>query len=487
MRTTADIDANIATNAAATGSVARRLFYGFCASALGPVVTAVFQVLSVPLFLHYWGAKLYGEWLILSAIPSYLALSDVGFGTVAANHMTMRVGAGDRSGALETFQSTWIFVTVVSIATAIAVGLAVVLVPTAWFFRGGGMPINQVRASLVLLSVYALVSLQSTLIQAGYRCEGRFASGMLFINASRLAETLAVFGVVLCRATPVLVAGAYLGIRVAATILFATRMLRATPWIRYGVRHATWDSIQRLAGPALAFMAIPAANAISLQGLVIAIGWMLGPVPVAVFSTMRTLTRFPVQLVEAVKSSFWPELSSAYGARNWIRARKLHRCACQAAVVLSALATVFLLAVGPRIFTAWTHGRLRLDMATFQILVAVVFCNSFWNASSIVTLATNTHQRFALVYLSIAVISVALAVVGVSRAGLAGAAASLLVTDLGLGWYVVRLSLMALGESPADFVRALGKVELPSPAKGVARTVASFTRQRSAQLLGRIG
>src|SRR5260370_41898128 len=90
---------NSKTQPGIAGTVRGRLIRGFGVTALGPVVTAIVQIVSVPVFLHFWGVKLYGEWLIISAIPIYLALSDLGFGNVAANDMTMRVIAGYR----ETF------------------------------------------------------------------------------------------------------------------------------------------------------------------------------------------------------------------------------------------------------------------------------------------------------------------------------------------------------------------------------------------------
>ena len=115
--------------------VRQRFIHGLGATALGPIVTILVQVIGVPIFLHAWGLKLYGEWLVLSAIPSYLAFSDVGFGNVAANDMTMRVASGDRRGALETFQSTWLFIsftslTVLSVLLALALPTAAGLQPT---------------------------------------------------------------------------------------------------------------------------------------------------------------------------------------------------------------------------------------------------------------------------------------------------------------------------------------------------------------------
>src|ERR1700731_1725951 len=98
----------------ANKSLRHRFMRGFGATALGPVVTAIIQLGSVPVFLHVWGAAKYGDWLLLSAIPSYLTLSDLGFGNASGSDMPMLVAANDHEGALRTFQSSWVLVTCVS-------------------------------------------------------------------------------------------------------------------------------------------------------------------------------------------------------------------------------------------------------------------------------------------------------------------------------------------------------------------------------------
>src|SRR6266478_3684793 len=92
--------ANLAVGAegevAWSSAASQRLLRAIGATALYPIVTAVIQLVSVPIFLRFWGPRLYGEWLLLSTLPSYLSLSDMGFASVAGNDMTMRVAAGDR-------------------------------------------------------------------------------------------------------------------------------------------------------------------------------------------------------------------------------------------------------------------------------------------------------------------------------------------------------------------------------------------------------
>src|SRR3984957_16438478 len=101
----------------------QRLMRGLGATALGPVVTALIQLGSVPILLHVWGVARYGDWLLLSAIPSYLTLTDLGFGDASGSEMSMSVAANDRNRALETFQSSWALVSAVSFMILFLAGL----------------------------------------------------------------------------------------------------------------------------------------------------------------------------------------------------------------------------------------------------------------------------------------------------------------------------------------------------------------------------
>ena len=75
------------------------------AQAYGQLVTIAVQLALVPLLLHAWGTRVYGSWLLLSAIPFYLTFSDFGFTFIAKNELVMAVAAGRREAALRTFQS----------------------------------------------------------------------------------------------------------------------------------------------------------------------------------------------------------------------------------------------------------------------------------------------------------------------------------------------------------------------------------------------
>jgi O-antigen/teichoic acid export membrane protein len=438
-----------------TATVRQRFLHGFGATAIGPIVTILVQIIGVPVYLHSWGPKLYGEWLVLSAIPTYLAFSDVGFGNVAANDMTLRVARGDRPGALQTFQSTWLFISFTSLLVLLVFIAGIWLLPITRWLNLSSMTPAETRAILILLCTYALLSLQADLTTSGFRCEGNYALGMLIKNILRLTEGATVMVMVAFHAKPIHAAAAFLAMRLVGTPLMGWLMMRKSPWLHYGFRHATLQCTRALAIPAVAYVAFPVGSALSIQGMVLVIAAMLGPIAVATFSTMRTLTRFGFQLMEAVKNSVWPELSAAYGRENWPLARRLHRIACQVSLWSSVGTVVFLFFAGERIVSVWTHGRIVMDVPTFHWLLLVILANSFWYTSSVVTIASNTHERVAAVYLAGTVTSLFLARLLMPHFGISGAAMALLAIDVIVGWYVLSSSLTTLKENTSDFCASM--------------------------------
>jgi O-antigen/teichoic acid export membrane protein len=422
------------------------------------LVTVIAQVVSVPVFLHYWGPTLYGEWLLLSTIPWYLSLSDVGLGSVAGNEMTMRVAAGDRQGALGNFQSAWVIIALVSAVLAVGMVAVTFKLPLGRWLRVHTMTAGQFHGVMLLLTAYALGSLQSTLLTSGFRCDGNYALGTFLLNILRLSETLGSALATACSAGPLIVAAVLMGIRWAGLIVMATLLAARSPWIVWGVRYARAACVREMASPAVAFMAFPFGNAVSIQGMLAVVGIVLGPLAVTAFSTMRTLTRFAFIILETIKQSIWPELSAAFGVENWAYARKLHATACQGSLVACAAAVAFLGVFGERIYRLWTHGCVTFDPALFRALLLVVLADSFWYASSATSIACNLHQKVAVAYAAGSAASVVVAYWTLSKLGLIAAALALLVVDVAMTPYVWHSSLSILRDTPRSFLRELWRL-----------------------------
>jgi O-antigen/teichoic acid export membrane protein len=443
------------TNVDANGGVSKRLMRSFGANALGPVATAIIQLGSVPIFLHVWGAAKYGDWLLLSAIPSYLSLSDLGFGDASGSDMCMRVAANDREGALQTFQSSWVLVTAVSLIAFLLASASVWWIPWQPWLRLSSLPSHQAATIILVLGAYIVVAQQNGVADSGFNSDGHFATSAFWMTILRLAEAVIATIVVVLHRNLLAVAFTYLLVRCVGTISIVFLLRKMSPWIRYGIRYARLTTIRQLAAPAIGFMALPVGYTLNLQGLILLLGARLGPVAVVSFSTLRTLSRLSSQLIGVIKNPLWPELSRAFGEGNIALARRLHRHACQAALGLSILGGSLLWIFGPFVYKLWIRHGVSFDARCFHVLLFVVVTNSLWDISFIIAISINAHSRIALTYPAVAMLSLALAWMLVTPLGTVGAAIALFATDGWMTWLVLRTSLRHVQDDFKNFVAAM--------------------------------
>ena len=111
----------------------RRVIAGMSANSFGMAITIGIQLVSLSLFLYFWDAATYGVWLMLSAIPAYLSMADVGMVTAAGNKMTMAMGKGDLIETNRVFQSAQLFMSVVCCVIAILTIPVIFYAPLPFF------------------------------------------------------------------------------------------------------------------------------------------------------------------------------------------------------------------------------------------------------------------------------------------------------------------------------------------------------------------
>jgi O-antigen/teichoic acid export membrane protein len=429
-----------------------RLRAALGANIFNQAVVLVVQVSTVPIALHFWGARQFGEWLTLSAIPSYLGMTDIGFSSAANNVMCMHTAEGAYDKALRTFQSTWVLVSLVTAAVATALFVVASTLPTTRLLSLQTFSMNDVRITIAGLCLYSFSVLQEGLVGAGYRADGRYGLGRTLTSLIRLVETVLFLGAISLGARPATGALVLGSARTVGVLLERLVLRRTTPWLRYGIAHADRESVRELTRPAFAFMGFPLGNLLGLEGMILAVNQTLGPVAVVAWSTVRTLTRAALQVLSVINSSVWPERTFPYGSRDVALMRRLHRAACQISLYTAVVSVTGLAVVGPTIIRIWTNGRVHDVNMLLWILLVEILVSSFWYTSSVVGAATNNHVRIARRYLVGSALSLLVAIPLLSTIGLNGGALALLSTDLLMLPLVVRVSLELCDDSLPDFL-----------------------------------
>ncbi len=461
---------HIAPAPALTTTVRQRILHGLGANAFGQLVTVIVQLAGVPILLHTWGVQLYGEWLILFAIPAYLSMTDLGFTQSAANDMTARVARGDRAGTLAVFQSLGVLVYGMAGLGMVLTAAVVPWLPLADWLNFQAMDTRTAQWVLWLLAAQVLVALPDGVTHAGFRAGGEYALHFGLHGIVRLLQFAGVWITALAGGGPLAAAGVFMGVRVLATAAFAVLVVRRHRWLRYGRATASAAELRRLLRPALANIAIPLAQALNIQGMVMVVGVVLGPVAVVVFSTLRTLTRLAIQLVTTVAHAVEPELAAAHGAGNRQLQRRLFIHGLRGGLWLALLAAVALALFGGRILEFWTHGRVVMDGALFGWLLASAVASVVWYGSLSMLKAANQHLHAAAVYVLAAAAAVGLAAILLEYTDdLAYAGMALLVMDAAMTGYALAAATNLLGMRP---VMTLAQAANPFPFLHILRSKA---------------
>ena len=258
--------------------VAKRLAKNFAAHGFAQVLTIITTLVSVPLFFAKWGGTFYGEYLLLTALPGYLTITDLSFGATAGNEMTMLAGAGRQDEVQRIYRSAWVLILGLS---AIVLMASCALALTLPFDRWLGLRlIGHREAVLTMLFLIGQIVLaqQGSVIAAAYRCGGFYATGLWANDSLKFLEFLALVAIVLGGGGPVLLTGTVLGLRVVNYLVQYIYVRRLVPWLSLGFRGATLEAIRPLVGPALAYNALPLAQATTLQGSTLVAGRIAGPI-----------------------------------------------------------------------------------------------------------------------------------------------------------------------------------------------------------------
>jgi O-antigen/teichoic acid export membrane protein len=204
-------------------------------------------------------------------------------------------------------------------------------------------------------------------------------------------------------------------------------------------------------------MSFPLVNALNLQGILVVIGYVMGPIAVVTFNTARTISRSAAQGMNLINNSIWPEMSAAFGAGAMDTARMLHRRSCQISLLLCLGITLGVAFLGDWIWRVWTVGKVPTDPVLLDIMLLQMVVSAFWFTSSVVPMATNQHQRMARAMLAATCLALVLAwlLMHVGALGLRGAAIALVAGDLFTAFYVLRESLRLLDENLGDFARSM--------------------------------
>lgn len=436
----------------------KRLLLGLLAMVYSKLGLALVQLAQVPVLAHGWGLQLYGQWLLLSTVPMFLAASDFGFGTAAGNRLIGEVARGEEGEALITFQSAWLVVLGCCLGSLVLVVLLGEALPDRFFAAENALDADQARLVLLVLCLYGLVSVIALLFFGVLRSAGHFARSAMWVATTQLVEGAAVIIAVMLGHSPLVAALALLLVRTLGTLGQVQLARYHSPWLRLGVLRATRQRVQELFRPAVGAMLLPLAQAGYLQGTALAVGAAAGPSMVPIFTSLRTLSRVGLQLLMAASLPLMPEYTAAYarGQLDWIR--RVTGGVVTLSIIVGGGYGLGLGLFGEALLDLWTQGAVQPPLLMIALTAISMLAAALWNTIANLLIAVNRHERFSYLFAIAAGFSVVLTYGFVARWGISYAAAAGLLMDVVVllaAWAAIRAAAGRFPIGPATLIAFL--------------------------------
>jgi O-antigen/teichoic acid export membrane protein len=416
------------------------------AASLQKGVRILEQLLLVPFFLTSWGAAYYGEWLTLTIIPTMLGFSDLGFGTSAANALVLRYASGDKQGAANIAKTGLFIINRVVLCSILISALLIFILD--WFKIFDKSLINRIDAigAISLLMIARILNFYQQLFEAYYRSARKAA---LSINLQSIYSVLNItFGLIVLLTGGNIIAYASVTLIIAVIFnpLYAWKAKHTLALYETNKGKVIKEDIKTITKKGLGYLMSPIWQAIYFQGTTFVVRIVLGPEAVAIFNTVRTVTRVINQAYSMIISTILPELQFELGARNYDKARKIFRTALISVSIISILGSLFLYFGGSWFYEIWTRKALSPPDLMWNIFIGSLFFNAIWWTSSFIYTALNKPYEFAIAGVICSVISVVSAYFFAKSWGLTGAAVGTVIMDLLLFLYIFPRSCKLIGQ-----------------------------------------
>lgn len=360
------------------------LYRNFGAQITSQLVILLVQLGSIPVLLENWGAEKFGIWLMISTVPVYLSLADMGFTFVAKNNMAMAVAGGNQKKAVEIYQSVYVVL--------ICMGLMLFcFYLLCCMFLGEIKPFldKELLIAIGCLGVSAIIYQFMLLLFGAIRAIGRSDLETYFLSFFRVVEfvflVLSVLsgGGVLCASIVILLSKLF-----CAGLLYFW-VLNNVSWGRLGIKNSSWSVAKKMLAPSAKYMLIPVSNSFLIQGPLLFLGYCNSPSVVASFSVMRTVARLGVSAGNVLNYAFVPAYGYSYGARDYsgfLKRVRIHVFFTLVLVVIYGIGTFFL---GEWGYLLLSKDSLDFDQNVFLIIGASVVFEILWNCFSSPGVAIN--------------------------------------------------------------------------------------------------
>lgn len=368
------------------------------------VVTLAAQIVVVPFFLAAWGVHQYGEWLVVTGALMFLSIMELGVAQASATRATLAAGAGDIRAVRISLDTAMAF----SVAAA---GLVLVFASSlSWLLPWSELlrlsSISTTEASLIFLAMSGCLASGFIVgtVAAWLKAADKTALSAFLIAHRRAIDVIVTAIALLLAATPLQLATALL---LTSVFTMLACYIWAAKYSKFGLvtlRHACWVEFSTIFHPALAYMAYPVAQTVTLQGGVQMMNYLTNASTVVAFTMARTMVRLIMQVGMVFSNAIRPEASRLLGEGNDTQAVKVILRGSVLAAGVAVIGMLGMAIAGPWLLQTWSSGKVIMTASFLSLLSLHAVVNVLWYVPATYVFAINRHTQISWCYMCISIL-----------------------------------------------------------------------------------
>jgi O-antigen/teichoic acid export membrane protein len=382
------------------------IFKNFSSLSLNTFVFTFQQLIYVPLFIYFWNAEIYAEWLILFTIPSILAYTELGIGSYAANLIVIAFNTRAKNRVNLIFQNCSNFIFIFILIGSIIFYIINYLFDIYFFLKVKSIS-NYDFYFVVLFLILKFyfttqTSLNLSLLKAVHKYHYLNNFKSLFILSEIIFVTLIlinkgnIYSVALVSAINYFV----------AAILSYIYIKNKFDWFKYEFKKFSFTYFKQIIYPSFSFMIPGLCKAIMIQSTIILISTTNNPSLVVFYNSLRIILNGVRQVVSIISNSFFPEFTIYLAKKNWSQIQKKLILLIKISTAISITSTLLILFFVKIPFIIWTNNEVEWNNIFFLILLIAttvdwlnVPIHSFPYSINKHTLLINSHLSALFIYL----------------------------------------------------------------------------------------
>jgi O-antigen/teichoic acid export membrane protein len=405
-----------------------RIARAFGADVLAQALNVATRLLLVPLFLAKWGADAYGEWLILTALAAWFSLADLGGQLYFINRLTSEWATGN-SRAFQAVLATGLLLFSISfVALYIVVIVVLNWLPIPSLLKLTIVSQDLATMILLIMAFRVLISLPVGLFLGVYRATGSQATSTMYGNTILLLQFIGSALALMMGSGMLVLAALELIPYLLVSIAAIWDLNRRFPKLQLFALQKCERSIFKAAiSPSLHFLGLQFAQAIMIQGSVLVVARTTGPVQVAIYSSMRTVTNVVSRFIGMLSHAAWPEITRLAALHREEELTGLFKTILALTLAFGAIYLGLVIIFGESVFIWWLNNRLRYDASVMYLLGCQAVITALWTVGGNILMATNKHEGYAWWQVVASSIGILLCYFGAIEYGLSGSILGLIL------------------------------------------------------------